>query len=167
MWPAGGHGVGTVSGSLACCFDAPSYSRGDSPEDFPFEADDYAVPAFVRRLASVDEQFMPPSPVDVSAFWVLLKQDSTHIISLLVAMPDALRDELLGIATHSGLELEEVATIFFVRLFDRMDPVQYSKQLARQLRVQFNKMRVPFEFDREKLEMSIQRTINELLKQKP
>lgn len=159
MWPAGGNGAGTVMGDV----DVPMFSRASEcvlAYDAKFsmrsgsgDAGDYDVPAFLRRRIrdAADIPAPPPPRSGADAFWMLLREEDAKAGDILSIMPDDIRDKLLAFA-GCGLKPEDAVVILLVRLFDSLDTVLYSKQLARRIRERYKNVCVPYEFDRNHFE---------------
>ena len=99
-----------------------------------------------------------------SNFWALLSQDSFQPGQIIMAMPWDVREQLQKL-TGQGLPLEDVVVIFLLRLFDKLDKVHYSRQLAREIRNKFDRIRFPDEFDKNLFERTLEETVDRLSKQ--
>jgi hypothetical protein len=142
--------------------EEPAFNPDD---DIPFGGEDYDVPSFLRRPMDINAPTTPHSPPSSSTFWSLLRMDSVGIGEIIKAMPEKVRNELWVFADKSGLVPEEVIIIFLMRLFDHLDPVLFSRQLARRTREQYANLRVPYELDRDRLEQSVSDSLKYLMSQ--
>ena len=173
MFPAGGHGVGSVLHSFVAS-DAPAFMRmckSSAPTKASMDLSDVSAEKMlchredVRAMASCVE---PPPPGDVPfpAFIEVLRRDTLDIGDILHTLPNEVRNGLLQLA-RSGLREKEIVIIFLKRLIEQLDPVHYSRQLARRVEVAYHQILIPyeaFEFNRKEVEYPVRDLVEKVMK---
>lgn len=170
MWPAGGHGLGTVLDAPMFCRVServPAYDVKCSMRSGSGDVADYDVPAFLRRrIPDATDIPSPPLRSVAGSFWMLLREEDAKAGDILSVMPDDVRDKLLAFA-GCGLKPEDAVVILLVRLFDSLDTVLYSKQLARRIRERYKNVCVPYEFDRDRFEGFVRYAVDRIKDRMP
>ncbi len=162
MWPAGGHGVGSVHavaalGLMNKVCEMPMFMRNKAVTIN--ESREAGIFSKVSNWVFPGKESAPSAG---QGLWKLLGQDDLQLDMILMALPDEIRSELVALTRHN-LSLEDATIIFLTRLFEQLDPIRYSRQLARQVRRRFERLRVPYDLDRDEVEEKTQDLVTRIL----